>query len=128
MPISPVETNAAPAAIGPYSQAVRTGDTLYCSGQIALDKETGELIPGGIEEQTRQVMQNLQQVLAAAGCGFEAVVKMTIYLADMADFARVNQVYGEFLAPPTPARAAVQVAALPKNARIEIDAVAYLGS
>lgn len=128
MPISAVETDAAPAAIGPYSQAVRTGDTLYCSGQIALDKETGELIPGGIEEQTRHVMQNLQQVLAAAGCGFEAVVKMTIYLADMADFARVNQVYGEFLAPPAPARAAVQVAALPKNARIEIDAVAYLGS
>ncbi len=127
MPISAVETDAAPAAIGPYSQAVRTGDTLYCSGQIALDKETGELISGGIEEQTRQVMQNLQQILAAAGCGFEAVVKMTIYLADMADFSRVNQVYGEFLAPPAPARAAVQVAALPKNARIEIDAVAYLG-
>jgi len=128
MPISAVETDAAPAAIGPYAQAVRAGDTLYCSGQIALDKETGELISGGIEEQTRQVMQNLQQILAAAGCGFEAVVKMTIYLADMADFSRVNQVYGEFLAPPAPARAAVQVAALPKNARIEIDAVAYLGS
>jgi 2-iminobutanoate/2-iminopropanoate deaminase len=128
MLISPVETDTAPAAIGPYSQAVKAGDTLFCSGQIPLDKETGELVPGGIEEQTRQVMHNLKQVLAAAGCGFEAVVKMTIYLADIDDFALVNQVYGEFLAAVAPARAAVQVAALPKNARVEIDAVAYLGS
>lgn len=127
MLISPVETDAAPAAIGPYSQAVRAGDTLYCSGQIALDQETGELIPGGIEEQTRQVMENLQQVLAAAGCSFAAVVKMTIYLVDINDFARVNRVYGEFLAEDAPARAAVQVAALPKNARVEVEAVAYLG-
>lgn len=125
--IKKIETNNAPAALGPYSQAVQAGEFLYCSGQIPLVPATGEMVVGGIAEQTVQVMENLKQVLHAAGTDFSSVVKTTIYLADMSDFATVNEQYGGYFEALAPARATVQVAALPKNARIEIEAVAYLG-
>lgn len=120
-----VSTVAAPAAIGPYSQAVKVGATLYCSGQIPLDPNSGTMVDGGIEEQTTQVMDNLAAVLNSAGCGWNDVVKTTIYLVDLGAFAQVNTIYGQYfdgMVPP--ARATVQVAALPKGALVEIDAVA----
>jgi 2-iminobutanoate/2-iminopropanoate deaminase len=123
-----IETTTAPAAIGPYSQAIGAGDFLYCSGQIPLDPGTGNMVPGGIAEQTRQCLGNLRKVLIAAGVDFSHVVKTTIYLADMADFATVNEIYAEYCSDPAPARATVQVAALPKGALIEIDAVAFRGN
>jgi len=125
MGIAKIETSQAPAAIGPYSQAVKAGDFLFCSGQIPLVPNSGEIIAGGIEAQTKQVLANLKQVLEAAGIDFNAVVKTTIYLADLADFATVNEIYGGFFNGIAPARATVQVAALPKGARVEIDAIAY---
>ena len=127
MKIERVATDKAPAAIGPYSQAIKAGGFLYCSGQIPLVPGTGELIQGGIAEQTAQVLDNLCQVLAAAGVDFNAVVKTTIYLADLNDFAIVNDIYAGYCADIAPARATVQVAALPKGALVEIDAVAWLG-
>ena len=127
MALTKVDTNRAPAAIGPYSQAVKAGDFLFCSGQIPLDPGTGELVAGGIEVQTRQVLVNLGQVLSAAGVDFGAVTKTTIYLANLADFALVNKIYAEFCVGIAPARATVQVAALPKGAQVEIDAIAYCG-
>lgn len=125
---TPVSTAGAPKAIGPYSQAidVRGGRTLWLSGQIPLDPATGELVPGDVAAQTEQVMENLGAVLAAAGAGFHDVVRCTIYLVDLADFARVNEVYGRRFPKDPPARATVQVAALPRGARVEIDAVAVL--
>jgi 2-iminobutanoate/2-iminopropanoate deaminase len=123
-----VRTDAAPAAIGPYSQAVLAGDLLFLSGQIPLDPSTGELVGGGIEEQARRVMDNLGAVLQAAGGSFEQVVKTTIYLADLADFASVNAVYAGYFPAAPPARATIQVAGLPKGARVEIDAVARIES
>lgn len=122
-----IETTKAPAAIGPYSQAVRAGDYLFCSGQIPLVPESGEMVAGGVVEQTRQVLDNLMQVLIAAGTDFSTVVKTTIYLADLADFTVVNEIYAEYCVSIAPARATVQVAALPKGALVEIDAVAYCG-
>lgn len=119
-----VRTDAAPAAIGPYSQAVSVPGTVYLSGQIGLDPSTGELVGGGVGAEARRVMANLEAVLRAAGVGFEDVVKTTIYLADLADFAEVNEVYGASFGDPKPARSTVQVAGLPKGARVEIDAVA----
>lgn len=121
-----VVTDKAPAAIGPYSQAIKTGGLLFCSGQIPLDPHSGELVCGTIEEETTRVMENLQAVLIAAGAEFGQVVKTTIYLADMADFQVVNQVYGSYFSASKPARSTVAVAALPKGARIEIEAVAAL--
>lgn len=121
-----VSTDAAPAAVGPYSQAVRVGDILYCSGQIPL-RPDGTLVTGDIAAQTRQVLQNLEAVLAAAGGGLGDVVKTTIYCTDLAEFATINAVYGEFFGSEPPARATVQVAALPKGAGIEIEAIAHLG-
>ncbi len=119
-----INTSAAPAAIGPYSQAVRAGDFIYTSGQIGLEPETGKLVEG-VEAQTRRVLTNLHAVLAAAGAGFEQVVKTTIFLIDMADFQVVNTLYAaEFGAEP-PARSTVQVAALPRKALVEIEMVAY---
>lgn len=121
-----IRSTDAPAAIGPYSQAVQAGDWLFCSGQIPLDPKTGELVgDGDVEAETRQVLTNLQAVLAEAGYGFADVVKTTIFLADMADFAKVNAIYAERFANQPPARATVQVAGLPKNVRVEIEAVAY---
>lgn len=119
-----VRTEAAPAAIGPYSQAVAVAGAVYLSGQIGLDPATGQLVAGGVEAEARRVMANLEAVLAAAGLGFEHVVKTTIYLADLADFAAVNEIYGACFGDPKPARSTVQVAALPKGGRVEIDAVA----
>lgn len=119
-----VNTPAAPAAVGPYSQAVRWGELVFCSGQIALDPESGELVGQTAAEQTLQVLENLRAVLEAAGCTLGDVLKTTVYLADLADFAEVNRVYGEFFPGHPPARAAVGVAALPRGARVEIEAVA----
>jgi 2-iminobutanoate/2-iminopropanoate deaminase len=119
-----ISTKNAPAAIGPYSQAVRAGELVFLSGQIPLDPATGELVVGDITAQTQRVMENLGAVLAAAGCTFGDVVRTTIYLVDLAHFARVNEIYGSFLKTPFPARATVQVSALPRGAQVEIDAVA----
>ncbi|MBF0426316.1 MAG: RidA family protein [Magnetococcales bacterium] len=117
----------APAAIGPYSQAVRCRGWVFVSGQIPLDPRTGELVAGGVDLQARQVLHNIAAILAAAGCGLDGVVKTTVYLVDLADFAAVNALYQEFFAAPYPARATVQVAALPRGARVEIDAIACPG-
>jgi len=111
---------------GPYSPAIRAGDFLFVSGQIPLE-EHGELVPGGIEEQTKRCLENLRAVLSAAGASFSDLVKVTIYLTDMGDFAAVNRVYGEYFDLAPPARACIQVGALPKGARIEVEAIAYLG-
>jgi 2-iminobutanoate/2-iminopropanoate deaminase len=121
-----ISTPAAPAAIGPYSQAVRVGDFLFVSGQIPLDPATGVPIEGDVRTQTRRVLENLGGILEAAGASFDRVVKTTVYLLDMNDFAAMNDVYGRYFASPAPARATIQVGRLPKDVRIEIDAVAYL--
>ncbi len=127
MVLTKIETTKAPAAIGPYSQAIKAGDFLYCSGQVPLVPGTAELVAGGIEEQTTQSLENLQQVLGAAGVDFNSVVKTTIYLTDLEDFSVVNEIYAGYCGEVAPARATVQVAALPKGALVEIDAVAYFG-
>ncbi|HEY1694629.1 MAG TPA: RidA family protein [Polyangiaceae bacterium] len=119
-----IATKDAPGAIGPYSQGVRAGEVLFLSGQIPLDPATGQLVQGDIGAQTRRVMENLKAVLAAGGCTFRDVVRTTIYLVDLANFATVNEVYGAFFEAPFPARATVQVAALPRGAQVEIDAIA----
>ncbi|MBI2896959.1 MAG: RidA family protein [Deltaproteobacteria bacterium] len=120
-----VRTTTAPAAIGPYSQAVRAGGFVFLSGQIALDPSSGQLVGGGdVEAETRQVLQNLEAVLEAAGASTGSVVRATIFLADLADFAKVNALYGEVFRHDPPARSTVQVAALPRGARVEIDLVA----
>ncbi len=124
----PVHTDQAPAAIGTYSQAVQAGETVYLSGQIPLDPETMTLVEGPVETQVRQVFQNLAAVARAAGGGLENAVKLTVYLVDLADFGTVNEVMAEFFTAPYPARAAVQVAALPKAARVEVDAILVLGA
>ena len=123
-----VNTDAAPAPVGPYNQAVRAGGLLFCSGQIALDPLTGVMVgEGAVEAETRQVLANLNAVLAAAGCTPQQVVRTTVFLVDLADFEAVNRIYAEmFGAGVSPARACVAVAALPKGARIEIDCIALL--
>jgi 2-iminobutanoate/2-iminopropanoate deaminase len=118
-----IATNGAPAAIGPYSQAITTDGLLFCSGQLGLDPETGELVEG-VEVQAERSLRNLAAVLDAAGLGWADVVKTTVFLADMADFAAVNAVYARFMPDPPPARSTVQVAALPKGGLVEIDAIA----
>jgi len=127
MQLTKIEAAKAPAALGPYSQAIKAGNFLYCSGQVPLVAETSELVEGGIEEQTRQSLENLNYVLGAAGVDFTAVVKTTIYLTNLGDFAVVNETYAGFCGEVAPARATVEVSALPKGALVEIDAVAYLG-
>ena len=122
-----VSTSGAPAAIGPYSQAIRVGDTLYTSGQIPIDPATGNFVPGGITEQTAQVLENLRAILAQAGLDFSHVVRTMVFLKDMRDFAAMNEVYARWLAPEgavPPARSTVQVAALPKDALVEIEVIA----
>ena len=119
-----ISTNNAPAAIGPYSQAVEAGDTVYVSGQLPINPSTGSFADGGIKEQARQSLTNISNILAQAGLSMANVVKVTVLLADIADFAEVNEVYAEFFSEPYPARSAFAVAALPKNARIEIEAIA----
>ncbi|UCH78295.1 MAG: RidA family protein [Candidatus Coatesbacteria bacterium] len=122
-----IKTEAAPAAIGPYAQAIHAGDFVFTSGQIALAPETGELVGDDAAAQTRRVMDNLTAVLAAAGASWEDVVKTDIFLVDLEDFAPVNDVYATYVGSPPPARATVQVAALPRGARVEIAAVVYVG-
>lgn len=133
MPIdkTAISTNDAPGAIGPYSQAIRSGGMLFTSGQIPTDPATGALVPGGIAEQTTRVCRNLQAVLAAAGLTFAHVVKTTVFLKSMADFAAMNAIYATFFAPEgtvPPARSTVQVAALPKDALVEIECIARVAS
>lgn len=118
-----ISTGGAPAAIGPYSQGIRSGDTLFCSGQLGLDPATGELAEG-VEAQADRSLRNLASVLDAAGLGWDDVVKTTIFLADIGDFAAVNAVYDRFMPDPPPARSTVQVAALPKGGMVEIEAIA----
>lgn len=119
-----VHTDRAPKAIGPYSQAIKAQGLVFCSGQIPLDPATGDLVPGGVSEQTRQVMENLRAVLIAAGSSLEQVVKTTILLADLTDFTKVNEIYGSYFKEAPPARATYQVAGLPRGALIEIEAIA----
>ena len=122
-----VQTDAAPSAIGPYSQAIVCGDLVFTSGQIPLDAK-GELVTGSIEAQSHQVMRNLEAVLMAAGVGFESVLKSTVYVTDLADFSRVNAVYAGYFKATPPARSTVQVAALPRGAAIEIEMIARRSS
>jgi 2-iminobutanoate/2-iminopropanoate deaminase len=119
-----ISTDNAPGAIGPYSQAVKTGGFVFCSGQIPIDPATGEFVSSEVAEQTRQVLKNLSAVLEAAGSGLGKVVKTTVFLADMGDFAAMNEVYGTFFVENEPARATVQAARLPRDARVEIDCIA----
>jgi len=119
-----VRTGGAPKAIGPYSQAVKAGGFVFCSGQIPLDPATGELVGGGVETQTRRVMENLKAVLEAAGSSLDKVVKTTVFLKDMNSFAKMNETYGEFFKADPPARATVEVARLPKDVLVEIEVVA----
>jgi 2-iminobutanoate/2-iminopropanoate deaminase len=123
-----IATADAPKAIGPYSQAVVAGQLVFCSGQIPLDPRSGEMIGvGDVRAQAKQVMENLRAVLAAAGSSFDRVVRTTIFLQDLADFAPVNEIYGSYFKDAPPARATVQVAGLPKGAMVEIDAIATVG-
>jgi 2-iminobutanoate/2-iminopropanoate deaminase len=121
-----VSTETAPGAIGPYSQAVISGNMIFCSGQIPIDPATGEFAVGGVAEQTRQVIANLAAVLKAGGASLSSVVKTTVFLADMNDFAAMNEVYSEFFSENKPARATVQAARLPRDAKIEIECIAAL--
>ena len=120
-----IETDNAPKAIGPYSQAVRAGDILFVSGQLGIDPETGEFAGAGAVEQAERALLNIEAILKEAGLGLPYVVKTTVILADINDFAKVNEVYAKYFSSDSPARAAYQAAALPKNARVEIEAVAY---
>src|SRR5437879_11398867 len=119
-----ISTKEAPAAVGPYSQAVRVGSTIYCAGQIPLDPKSGQIVPGDVGAQTRRVLENIAAVLKAEGLSFQNIVKTTIFLTDLADFQTVNEIYASYFKQAPPARSTVQVPALPKGARIEIEAVA----
>jgi 2-iminobutanoate/2-iminopropanoate deaminase len=121
-----IATGDAPRAIGPYSQAVRAGNFIFASGQIPIDPATGEFVPGGIAEQTEQVLKNLTALFAAAGVGLDQIVKTTVFLADMNDFTAMNEVYGKFFSDAPPARATVQAARLPRDAKVEIEAIAVV--
>ncbi|HEY8414100.1 MAG TPA: RidA family protein [Pyrinomonadaceae bacterium] len=121
-----VQTDRAPAAIGPYSQAIRAGGFVFASGQIPTDPATGQFVKGGIAEQTEQVLKNLGAVLEAAGSSLDKVVKTTVFLADMKEFAQMNEVYAKFFTTAPPARATVAAAGLPRDARVEIEAVALI--
>ncbi len=126
MTVRAISTKDAPAAIGPYSQAIRAGDYLFISGQIPLDPVAGAIVEGDIAAQTHQVFHNLGAILTAAGASFDRVVKTTVYLADMSDFAAMNGVYAGYFPAPAPARATIQAARLPRDVRVEIDLIAYL--
>jgi 2-iminobutanoate/2-iminopropanoate deaminase len=121
-----IHTDNAPAAIGPYSQAIKAGGFVFVSGQIPTDPQTGQFVPGGIAEQTEQVLKNLKAVLEAAGSSLDQIVKTTVFLADMKEFSGMNEVYARFFSGPPPARATVAVASLPRDARVEIEAVALI--
>ena len=122
-----VQTDNAPAAIGPYSQAVKANGMIFCSGQIPINPTTGEFVAGGVSEQTEQVLKNLSAVLEAAGSSLDRVVKTTVFLADMKEFAAMNEIYGQFFTGVNPARATVAAAGLPRDARVEIEAIALAG-
>lgn len=126
MSLKSISTQKAPATIGPYSQAIVFGNTLYCSGQIPLNPETGEVVSGGISEQAERVMNNIEAVLNEAGAGFDNVVKSTVYLVDMDDFAAVNEVYGRRFQKHKPARSTVAVRSLPRGVLVEIEVIAAL--
>ena len=121
-----VSTPTAPAAIGPYSQAIKAGNLLFLSGQIPLDPATGTIVEGGIAAETRQVFHNIGEILKAAGVSFDAVVSATVYVTDMNDFGKVNEIYATYFTSPAPARATVQVARLPRDARVEMQVIAAL--
>lgn len=121
-----ISTDKAPGAIGPYSQAIKAGGMLFCSGQIPIDPATGEFVPGGVTEQTEQVFRNLIAVLEAGGSSLDGVVKTTVFLADMGDFAAMNDVYAKYFDSNKPARATVQAARLPRDAKVEIECIAVV--
>lgn len=121
-----IATTAAPAALGPYSQAILAGGFLFASGQVPIDPATGELAGADVETQAKQVFNNLQQVLAAAGCGFADVVKTTVFLTDLANFAAVNEIYADYFVQPYPVRSCVQIAALPKGSLLEVELIAKI--
>ena len=123
-----IATDKAPRAIGPYSQAVRAGNLVFASGQIPIDPATGEFVAGGIAEQTEQVLKNLTEVFAAAGVEMDQIVKTTVFLVDMNEFSAMNEVYGKFFGDTPPARATVQAARLPRDAKVEIEAIAVVGT
>jgi len=120
-----ISTNGAPAAIGPYSQAVKIGDMLFVSGQLGIDPTTGNFVPGGVKEQTEQIFKNIKAILKEAGVSLENVVKTTVFLADMADFPTMNEVYGKEFSAPYPARSTVAVKTLPKNGLVEIEVIVH---
>ena len=126
MPKTIVATGNAPAAVGPYSQAIKAGEMIFCSGQIPLDPRSGELVEGSIADQTRRCMLNLQAVLEAAGSGLDDVVKVTVFLTSIGDYVEFNEAYAEFVAAEPPARAAIGVSALPRGAHVEIECIAQL--
>src|SRR5437764_15477462 len=119
-----ISTSEAPAAVGPYSQAIRIGNFVFCSGQIPLEPKTGEIVPGDVNAQTKRVMENIAAVLRAEGLNFGNIIKTTIFLTNLADFQAVNELYGSYFKSDPPARSTVQVAALPNNAQLEIEVVA----
>jgi 2-iminobutanoate/2-iminopropanoate deaminase len=121
-----IATDNAPQAIGPYSQAIRSGEMIFCAGQVALDPATGKLVEGGIEEQTRRALQNLSAVLEAAGSSLSRIVKTTVFMVNLDDFKTMNQVYAEFFPSAPPARSTIQVARLPAGALVEIEAIAII--
>jgi 2-iminobutanoate/2-iminopropanoate deaminase len=125
--IRPISTPTAPKALGPYSQAIRAGQFLFVSGQVPVDPATGDLVTGTIADQTRRALQNIGEILAAGGASFQQVVRTTVYLADLSDFPAMNETYATFFSTPQPARSTIQAAKLPKDARIEIDVIAFLG-
>ena len=125
--LSAVSTESAPKALGPYSQAIRAGQFLFVSGQVPIDPQTNALVQGSIGDQTRRVFQNIGEILQAGGASFQQVVRTTVYLADLGDFSAMNDVYATFFSAPQPARSTIQAAKLPKDARIEVDVIAFLG-
>lgn len=125
--LSAVSTESAPKALGPYSQAIRAGQFLFVSGQVPIDPQTGALVQGTIGDQARRVFQNIGEILKAGGASFQQVVCTTVYLADLGDFSAMNDVYATFFTAPQPARSTIQAARLPRDARIEVDVIAFLG-
>ena len=125
--LSPVMTTAAPKALGPYSQAIKAGQFLFVSGQVPIDPATNNLVDGSIADQTRRAFENVGAILKAGGASFKDVVRTTVYLADLGDFAAMNEVYATFFTSPQPARSTIQAARLPRDARIEVDVIAFLG-